>query len=85
QIAADAIDRPVTRIDRHPGSSLGAAFVAGMGVGALKDWGDIARYVEPGRTFTPNPGNAAVLDRKYALWRELYERLKTFYPDLSRL
>ncbi|MBL8711189.1 MAG: carbohydrate kinase, partial [Rhodospirillaceae bacterium] len=47
QIAADAIDRPVTRIDRHPGSSLGAAFVAGMGVGALKDWGDIARYVEP--------------------------------------
>lgn len=85
QIAADAIDRPVTRIDRHPGSSLGAAFVAGMGVGALKDWGDIARYVEPGRTFTPDPRNAAVLDRKYALWRDLYERLRSFYPALGRL
>src|SRR5262249_31558481 len=51
QIAADVLQKPVTRVDRHPGSSLGAAFVAGMGAGVLKDWADIGRYVAPGRQF----------------------------------
>jgi xylulokinase len=83
QIAADVLDRPVTRIDRHPGSSLGAAFVAGMGVGALTDWSGIARYVAPGRSFAPDPRRPADLDRKYRLWRELYERLRTLYPELA--
>ena len=83
QIAADVLDRPVTRIDRHPGSSLGAAFVAGMGVGALQDWSDIGRYVAPGRGFTPDPRRHADYDRKYRQWREVYQRLKTLYPQLS--
>lgn len=85
QIAADAIGRPVTRIDRHPGSSLGAAFVAGMGVGLIQDWSAIADYVAPGRTFEPDAASVRTLDRKYALWRELYQRLQSFYPELGRL
>jgi xylulokinase len=84
QIAADVLGRPVTRIDRHPGSSLGAAFVAGMGIGALKDWAEIARYVSPGRSFAPDGGRHRDYTRKYRLWRETYERLKTLYPELSR-
>ena len=83
QIAADALDRPVTRIDRHPGSSLGAAFVAGMGVGVLSDWSQIGAYVSPGRVFEPDPARHRAYDRKYRLWRELYERLRTFYPALA--
>ena len=62
QIAADVLERPVTRIDRHPGSSLGAAFVAAMGTGVLV--GLVARsrdYVEPGRVFTPRPAESARL------------------------
>jgi xylulokinase len=82
QISADVLNHPVTRIDRHPGSSLGAAFVAGMGVGAIKGWSDIARYVAPGHSFAPDPARHAEYDRKYRLWRELYERLKTLYPKL---
>ena len=46
QITADVLGRPVQRLMNHPGSCLGAAFVAGMGVGLLNDWGAIARYVE---------------------------------------
>ena len=83
QIAADVLDRPVTRIDRHPGSSLGAAFVAGMGVGALNNWSEIARYVTPGRSFAPDRRRHADYDRKYRLWRDVYERLKTLYPELA--
>jgi xylulokinase len=85
QIAADGLARPVTRIDRHPGSCLGAAFVAGMGVGAIGDWSEIDRYVRPGRTFVPDPEASEVLASKYRLWREVYERLRTLYPELARL
>jgi xylulokinase len=83
QIAADVLQRPVTRIDRHPGSCLGAAFVAGMGVGLLKNWADIGRYVAAGRRFEPDPRAAQTLDRKYGLWRESYRRLQTLFPQLS--
>ncbi len=83
QISADALGLPVTRIDRHPGSSLGAAFVAGMGAGVLKDWGAIGKYVAPGRVFTPDPARHRALDRKYRQWRDVYARLKTLYPDLA--
>jgi xylulokinase len=83
QIAADVLQRPVTRIDRHPGSCLGAAFVAGMGTGLLKTWSDIGRYVAAGRRFTPDAGAVAVLDRKYGLWRESYRRLQTMFPLLA--
>ena len=83
QIAADVLARPVTRIDRHPGSSLGAAFVAAMGTGFLDDWSLIRTYVAPGRVFTPRAAESAAYDRAYASWRETYERLKTLYPRLG--
>ena len=73
----------VTRVDRHPGSSLGAAFVAGMGVGVLKDWAAIGKYVAPGRVFAPDPARHRALDRKYRQWRGVYARLKTLYPELA--
>lgn len=83
QIAADVLQRPVTRIDRHPGSCLGAAFVAGMGTGMLRDWSEIGRYVAAGRQFRPDPAAAAILDAKYRLWRESYTRLQTLFPRLT--
>ncbi|MDY0873805.1 FGGY-family carbohydrate kinase [Dongia rigui] len=83
QISADALGLPVTRIDRHPGSSLGAAFVAGFGIDAFKDWHDIADYVAPGRVFEPEARAHQALDRKYALWRDTYTRLQSLYPALG--
>jgi xylulokinase len=83
QIAADVLQRPVTRVDRHPGSCLGAAFVAGMGTGLLRGWSDIGGYVAAGRQFVPNPSEAAILHRKYELWRESYRRLQTMFPLLT--
>lgn len=80
QIAADVLRQRVIRIDRHPGSSLGAAFVAGMGADLLDDWADIGRYVAHGQQFLPDPKAGVALDRKYRLWRETYERLKTMFP-----
>ncbi len=83
QIAADVIGRAVQRVERHPGSCLGAAYVAGYGAGLFGDFGGIGRYVGAGRVFEPNIGNRGVYDRAYANYREIYERLKTLYPRLD--
>lgn len=85
QITADVLGRPVQRLLNHPGSCLGAAIVAGMGVGALKDWGVIDHYVKPDRVFDPDPKTAQTYDAAYAVYRDLYTRLRTLYPEVCRL
>ena len=83
QIAADVMARPVQRIARHPGSCLGAAYLAGYGTGLFADFAGVARYVEGGRIFEPDPGQARIYDRAYANFRQIYERLRTLYPSLD--
>jgi len=82
QIAADVLERPVQRIDNHPGSCLGAAFVAGMGTGSLSDWSQIESYVELGKEFVPRSAESVRYATKYENWRETYRRLETLYPKL---
>ena len=82
EMAADVMERPVKRIARHPGSCLGAAFLAAKASGAVGDWSDIARYVEEDRSFEPRPERSRRYIDKYTLWRETYERLRTLYPRL---
>lgn len=83
QIAADVIGRPVQRIEHHPGSCLGAAYVAGYGAGLFKDFAGVGRYVAAGRAFEPDPARQRIYERAYANYRETYERLKTLYPRLD--
>ena len=85
QITADVLERPIERLLHHPGSSLGAAFVAGMGTGALGDWGASADYVRPDRVFEPCAANLPACREAYAVYRDLYERLKTLYPRVTGL
>jgi len=83
QISADALHLPVQRIDRHPGSCLGAAYVAGHGVGLFSDLAGVARYVAAGRVFRPDGGRGLIYDRAYRNFREIYARLKSLYPRLD--
>jgi xylulokinase len=85
QITADVLERPIERLLHHPGSSLGAAFVAGMGAGALDDWAAITAYVQPDRVFEPDAARVAAYREAYGIYRDLYERLRTLYPELGRL
>ena len=85
QITADVLEQPVQRLLNHPGSCLGAAFVAGMGVGTLTDWGAISDYVQPERTFEPSATGPEVYREAYGLYRETYDRLRDLYPRLGKL
>jgi xylulokinase len=83
RIAASVLAQPVQLLHGHPGSCLGAAYVAGMGVGAFPDWNQVGRFVRPARVVQPDPEWIARYDALYPLWRETYERLKPLYPRLA--
>ena len=85
QIAADVLAVPVHRVGRHPGSSLGAAFVAGKAVGAIDTWDAIEQYTEVLAPFEPQAEASRIYQQAFGVYRETYERLKSLYPALGRI
>jgi xylulokinase len=78
QIVADVLQKPLQVPLHHPGSSLGAAWTAAMGVGAADDWGAIAKLTGQGRRLEPDPAHAQMYADGYAAFREFYCRMKGF-------
>ncbi|MCB8878648.1 FGGY-family carbohydrate kinase [Acidisoma cellulosilytica] len=81
QIVADIIQMPVQRLEGHPGSCLGAAWVAAIGAGATDDWSGASRLVRYGEVITPNPGHADVYAHGYKQFRALYSRLAPWFVE----
>jgi xylulokinase len=79
QITADVLNCPIASLAAHPGAALAAAFVAGMGVGAFREWGEIERFVTLEEIVDPNPTHRAVYDEHFEIYRELYDRLKSTF------
>ena len=61
------------------GSCVGAAWVAAIGSGQNVGWDDVQRLSGLGGTIAPDPPRAAVYDRGYAEFRDLYETLKPLF------
>jgi len=76
QIVADVTGLVLEPVVDHPGSALGAAFAAGVGIGAFAGWGDIARFVALGEPIVPRAETAGVYDARYRAYRELYGAIK---------
>ena len=83
QIAADVLGQPVQLLAGHPGSCLGAAYVAASAT-ARSTAGTRSRasYARPA-TIEPDPARRRPLYAHYALYRETYERLQPLYPRLA--
>ena len=73
QITADVLQAPVQLLRGHPGSSLGAAWVAAVAVGLTDDWAGVAKFVTYGRRVDPDPATAAVYDEGYRRFRATYK------------
>src|SRR5574341_332816 len=85
QITADVLGLPLEQVAHHPGSSLGAAFVAGKGVGVFQDWGEIEKFIEVSTLTHPNPQAHDRYRALFQIYREVYENLKNTYPVLARI
>ena len=65
----------MTRLSGHPGSCVGAAFTAAIGLGLTSDWSAISAFVKPADRIEPRREVADVYNRGYRRYRELYGRL----------
>lgn len=75
QIVADVLQAPVQRLAGHPGSCIGAAWAAAIGVGLTGDWAGIARFVSYADRVEPNPAHAAAYATGYRRYRDLYAKV----------
>jgi xylulokinase len=84
QITADVLNLPVVYLKENPGASLAAAFIAGIGVGAVDSWGDIQKFIEPESTTYPTPENIQVYERSFKIYLQIYQNLKQTFRDVAQ-
>jgi xylulokinase len=84
QIHADVLGLEMRPVRGHPGASLGAAAIAAIGVGALGDWSDMARFIALDAPIVPDPARRSVYDDAYATWRELGDAVTPTSHTLAR-
>lgn len=75
QICSDVLQQPIQLLLGHPGSCLGAAWVAAIGAELTNDWNGVSRFVTYGDLVTPDQAHAGVYNQGYARFRNTYARL----------
>ena len=77
QIKADVTGKPIEVSGSGMETTLGAAILAGVGVGIYKDFEDaIKKTVSVKRTHVPNDDNREIYEKGYQKYLKLYENLK---------
>ena len=77
QIKSDITGKPILVPSSDTATTLGAAILAGVGVGFYKDYEEaVSITVKTTREHQPNPENKAVYDRNYQTYLKLYDSLK---------
>jgi sugar (pentulose or hexulose) kinase len=84
QIKADVTGLPLTRMEEEETATLGAAILAAVATGEHPDLTSAtAAMVRLGRRFEPDPRAAAVYERSFALYDELYRTLVPVFRKYS--
>lgn len=85
QITSDVVGIPLEEVENHPGSSLGAAFVAGLGSGAFSGWEEIEKFIHLRTKTTPDPERHEKYRALFELYRELYRTNRQNFRTLAAL
>lgn len=77
QIKSDVTGKPVVVPSSDTATTLGAAMLAGVGTGMYRDYDEaVSLTVRDTREHTPRPENAAVYEKTYQMYLELYRDLE---------
>ena len=66
-------------------TAIGAAVIAGVGVGVFEDFDEIRRFLKFEKEVEPNPDTQEVYDRLKPVFDEAYECLVPLYEKLAKL
>ncbi len=84
QIIADVLGKPVVSMVETQTEVLGAALLAGVGLGVYQDFDEaIAIHVKRVRLFSPDERAGATYDRLYPLYRDLYKDVEPYFARLA--
>ncbi len=85
QNKADVVARPIEVPDLDEAVPLGAAILAGIGVGLYRDEQEaFERVCRPGRTYEPNPELAPKYAEWFEIFRQIYPALRDLNAELRR-
>jgi len=76
QAVSDITRRPQEIPAVTLGASYGDAFLAGLGCGVFSSPNEISRWIGNLRSIRADPSTAAVFDRQYRVYRELYQQTR---------
>jgi xylulokinase len=77
QNKADVVGRPIEVPAVEEATPLGAAILAGIGVGLFRDEEDaFERVFRPGRTYAPDPGVSRCYAEGFRIYKDLYPALR---------
>jgi len=85
QMVSDIANIAMVIPEQQIGASYGDAFRAGVGVGLIKNMGEISRWVKNKTEIKPNADNTRKYEPLYKIYRELYEQTKGLMHELSAL
>ena len=84
QIEADVTQRPVLTTRQPDAATLGAAILAGVGLGRYASAQEAAEsMVQIDATFEPRPELAGLYDETYAIYQQTYESLCPVFDSLA--
>ena len=82
QIIADMLRHPLIQLEAGETETLGAALIAGHGVGLIPDpLPFVDRLVKKGRKYMPVPENAHTYDAYYPIFTKLYKDIAETYSQ----
>lgn len=86
QVFADVTGKPINIPSSDTGTNLGAAILAGIGVGIYKNALEAAKEtVSIQKTYAPNRNNHEAYQKYYRIYRKLYESTKNNMSNLAEL
>ena len=86
RILADVFDAEMQKPNfLEEATSMGAAVIGGVGVGILKDFSDIDRFIRIESIKKPKPQNAAVYQKMLPLVDYCYRALEPVYDEMKNL
>jgi xylulokinase len=86
QIKADVLNVPTLQLHYNSTASLGAAIVAGVGIGVFKGLEEASEsVVKIKERFIPNQSHYEKYQNSYRIYRKLYLQLRELFMESSRL
>lgn len=85
QIISNITGFPIHYLNQNPGSSLGAAFVAGMGVGCFSDWREALNFIQVSDRVEPDLNEHSKYKKLFQIYRAIYKDLMDDFVKLNEV